>query len=141
MFDAVVLAEYRELCPELRSSVGSDASWPAILCEPARELARYRCRIGLLQPLCPCVARISVYQHDPPFPDRIKEICPDMCLKGSADSEGGLMCAVGRAWAGLSSRHAVQLSTACLIVFFMPGQKYNCTAVFYVFLMSCVALS
>ena len=43
------------------------------------------------------------------------------------------MFAVGRAWVGLSSLQAAQLSTACLMVFFIPGQKYNCTAVLYIF--------
>ena len=52
---------------------------------------------------------------------------------GSAASEGALMFAVGLAWVGLSSLQAAQLSTACLIVFFIPSQKYNCTAVFYIF--------
>ena len=52
---------------------------------------------------------------------------------GSAASDGALIFAVGLACVGLSSLQAVQLSTACLMVFFIPGQKYNCTAVLYIF--------
>ena len=35
---------------------------------------------------------------------------------GSAASDGACIFAVGLAWVGLSSLHAAQLSTACLIV-------------------------
>ena len=73
MLNAVLAAEQGELRSELWP-VGSDAAWPAYLCEPIGELSDDCSCVGSLEFTCPCVSRVPFHQDNPLLPDGVEEI-------------------------------------------------------------------